>query len=48
MAKFSYYFEKKKFKRNQIVYREGDLCTSVYLVISGEFEVKKKVKNQST
>ncbi|CDW71386.1 UNKNOWN [Stylonychia lemnae] len=48
VAKFSYYFEKKQFRRNQIVYREGDQCLSVYLVIKGEFEVKKKVKNQST
>ena len=48
VAKFSYLFEKLSFKRNQIVYKEGDLCTHVYLVLSGEFEVKKRVRNQST
>lgn len=45
VAKFSYYFEKKKYIRNQPVYREGELCTHVYLVLAGEFEVKKRVRN---
>ena len=48
LAKFSYYFQKKSFKRNQFVYKEGETGSEVSLVINGDFEVKKKIKNLST
>lgn len=37
-----------RFRRNQVVYKEGDTCLSVFLVLAGEFEVKKRVKSHST
>ena len=48
VAKFSYFFEKRRFRRNQLVYREGDPCERVFLVRSGEFEVRKRVRARST
>ena len=44
LAKFSYYFSKRTLLRNQTLYKEGDLCTHVYLVLKGEFEVRKRVR----
>jgi hypothetical protein len=34
----------RSLKRNQLVFREGDPCNSVFIVLKGEFEVKKKIK----
>jgi hypothetical protein len=45
LAKFTYYLKRHTFKRNQIVYKEGDPCESVFFVINGEFEVLKRVKS---
>lgn len=40
----TYYFEKCEYIRNQNVFREGDVCSHVYIVYKGEFEVIKKMK----
>ncbi len=45
LAKFTYYLKRIAFKRNQVVFREGEECTHIYLIISGEFEAKKKIKS---
>ncbi len=45
LAKFTYYLKRITYKRNQVVFREGEPCTYVYLIISGEFEAKKRIKS---
>ena len=45
LAKFSYYFDQVKFKRHQFLFKEGDECLYVFIVISGEFEVLKRIAN---
>jgi hypothetical protein len=44
LAKFSYYLKRVQLFRNQVLYKEGEPCKSIYIVISGEFEVRKKIK----
>jgi hypothetical protein len=34
---------KQTFKRNQIVFKEGDECAQVFVVLEGEFEISKWV-----
>ena len=45
LAKLSYFFEKKCYRTNQVVYKEGDLCTHVFLIYKGEFQVTRNVKS---
>mmetsp|Transcript_12648 Transcript_12648/g.12465 ORF Transcript_12648/g.12465 Transcript_12648/m.12465 type:complete len:125 (-) Transcript_12648:810-1184(-) len=44
LSKLSYFFKKQTFLRNQIVFKEGDLCKNVYIIFNGEFEIMKKMK----
>ena len=44
LSKLSYFFQRKKYIRNQIVFQEGEPCNHVFIVFSGEFEVIKKKK----
>eukprot|EP00347_Sterkiella_histriomuscorum_P019194 403342576 len=48
LSKLHYSFEEKAFTRNQVVYREGDESSMVYIIKSGEFEVTKKFMKQET
>lgn len=47
LAKFTYYMKKISFTRKQCLYKEGEPCTHVYLVINGELEVRKCVNKIS-
>lgn len=40
LVKFSQNMHNTKFKRNQVVYKEGDFATKVWVVYQGEFEVQ--------
>lgn len=42
LSKLHYSFEERQFIRNQVVYREGDESSMVYIIKQGEFEVTKK------
>mmetsp|Transcript_34261 Transcript_34261/g.33862 ORF Transcript_34261/g.33862 Transcript_34261/m.33862 type:complete len:107 (-) Transcript_34261:302-622(-) len=44
LSKFCYEHEYVKFKRNQVVFHEGDKSNYVYIVKKGEFELTKKIK----
>ena len=44
LARFTYFMEKASYKRTQVVCREGEPCTHVYLVLNGEFESKNNVQ----
>ena len=44
LSRLTYYMPKKVFYRNQIVYKEGEKCTHVYVVLEGEFEITKKMR----
>lgn len=37
LAKLVYFFHERKYTRGAIVYRKGDPCVSVYIVVAGEF-----------
>ena len=39
-----YSFNIEKFKRNQIVFKQGDIPKAVYIVKEGEFEVTHRQK----
>jgi len=41
LAKMAYAFEKKKFGRNESVFKEGDSGNEVFLIKKGEIQVKK-------
>ena len=43
LAKLSYFFQRKTYLRNQLVFKEGEDCKFVYIVYKGEFEVVKSV-----
>ncbi|CAI2385273.1 unnamed protein product [Moneuplotes crassus] len=43
LSKFSYFFEEKKFKRGQIIYKEGEESKFVYIVKEGEFDFYKRM-----
>ena len=45
LAKFTYYLTRETFKRNQVLYKEGDPCSHIFLVISGDIEVLKRIKS---
>lgn len=47
LAKFTYFFEEKEFRRGQVVYTEGQPCKFVYIVKEGEFELQKKMQPYS-
>ncbi|CDW81071.1 UNKNOWN [Stylonychia lemnae] len=47
LGKLHYSFEERLFKRNQVVYREGDASEMVYIIKSGEFEVTKRFVKQT-
>lgn len=42
LTKFSYFFREIKFNRNQVVYNEGDMLDSIFVVRHGEFEVTRR------
>lgn len=42
LTKLTYFFKKKDYLRNQIVFREGDYCNYVYIVFNGEFEITRR------
>ena len=41
LANFTYLLTKLKFKRGQVVYREGDSTDAVYMVQKGELELSR-------
>ena len=43
LIKLSYYFRTVKFKRNQVIFLEGDPAESVYIVKKGEVEISKQI-----
>jgi CRP-like cAMP-binding protein len=45
LAKFTYYLKRESYRRNQVVFREGEPCTHISLIIAGEFEAKKRIKS---
>jgi len=47
LAKFSYFFQEKEYKRGQAIYQEGEPCRYVFIVKEGEFELKKKFKKSN-
>ena len=42
----SYYFKTIDYQFKNVVYNEGDIATDVFLVVSGNFTLKKKVKGK--
>jgi len=44
LVKLSYYFKKKQYRRNNIIYAKGDPTQNIYIVLNGEFEQIKHVK----
>ena len=46
IIKLSYYFKPIKFKRNQIIFSEGDPAESIFIVKKGEVELSKQIKVQ--
>lgn len=44
MKKLAYYFNLRKYKRNQIVFRQGEIPKVVFVVNTGEFEVSKRIE----
>lgn len=40
------YFEKKKYKKGDILYSEGDPANGFYLIISGEIQFSFKRENK--
>ena len=43
VAKLTYFFTEKEFKRNHFVYKEGDIRNCCFVVNEGEFESTKEV-----
>ncbi|CAG9320925.1 unnamed protein product [Blepharisma stoltei] len=43
LARLTYYFKPKQYKRKNIVYKQGDHADYVYIVKWGEFELFKKI-----
>eukprot|EP00347_Sterkiella_histriomuscorum_P020337 403338195 len=43
ILKFSYYLQKEKFKRNQVLYQAGQKANFIYIIKSGEFEMTRKL-----
>lgn len=44
LLKLTYFFKKKSFIRNQVVYKEGDNSKFLYVIKEGEFEISKKMR----
>eukprot|EP00347_Sterkiella_histriomuscorum_P024025 403332565 len=44
LQKLQYCFEQKVLKRGTVLYKEGESCSTIYVIKNGEFEVAKKVK----
>lgn len=42
MSKVSYYFHKRKYQSSEIVFKEGDASSYVYLIKKGEVELQKE------
>jgi CRP-like cAMP-binding protein len=47
IGKLSFFFNDKFFIRKQIVYKEGEKASHLFIVISGEFHLLKSI-NQDT
>ena len=43
LTSMSYSFKESTFKRNSIVFKEGEVADNWYIVIEGEFEATKNV-----
>ena len=43
MGKYSFFLEKQKFKRGQIIYKEKSIADRVYIVKKGEFQLERKM-----
>lgn len=44
LSRLTYYMPRATYMRNQIVFKEGDQCCFVYVVLQGEFEITKLIK----
>jgi CRP-like cAMP-binding protein len=44
LSKLTYNFKEKEYFMNQIVYKEGDLVSDIFIIINGEFLFQKKIK----
>jgi CRP-like cAMP-binding protein len=44
LNKLTYYFKRRTYNRNQLLFVEGEPCKSVYVVLNGEIEIIKKIK----
>jgi CRP-like cAMP-binding protein len=44
LSRLTYYLPKRIFYRNQMVFKEGEFCEYVFVVLEGEFEITKRVK----
>lgn len=47
LAQYHHYWKHHIVYKNQIIYKEGQKCTHVYLIKSGEFELFINIKNGS-
>jgi CRP-like cAMP-binding protein len=43
ISKLSYYWKKVTFSRRQLVYREGEPSSNIYIAIEGEFRLCKTI-----
>ena len=43
LSRLTYYLPKKQYLRNQSVFSEGDTCTHAFIVLDGEFEIRKRM-----
>lgn len=43
LSRLTYYLPRQIFLRNQVVFKEGDPCSYVYIVYKGEFQISKRV-----
>lgn len=44
LVKLSFIFKEQKYKRNHIVFKQGEDCDKIFIVAEGEFEATKQVK----
>lgn len=46
LSRLTYYMPKQETRRNQVLFKEGDPCTHIFVVVEGEFEITKWVRPQ--
>ena len=46
LTKIAYYIEAIKYKKNQIIYKEGDSADGLYFIKDGEVVIEKRIQNK--